>query len=109
MLQFLTRLSSAVSDEEYDDDEHAGDYNQYSKADEAAHSSGGGGYQPTEPYSPGAGYPQPSGYRPPPQDFTKPPSYNGDGRGGTPEPAANMSFQLQDPNRSRSSAADTFV
>ena len=42
--------SSALSDRKYVHSEHAGDYKQNSTADDAAHVSGVGGWQPTETY-----------------------------------------------------------
>ena len=86
-------------DDEYGDE--AG-YDHFTKDGEPK----GGAYAPADPYSPGTGYPQQQGYQPPPQNFgAPPPDYNGVRMAGTPD----QSFQLQDPNVSRGSAADTFV
>ena len=76
-----------------------GEYDEYEEDGKEAEAA-------AQPYSPGVGYPQQVGYQPPPLNYNAPPpDYNG----VTSQQNPNSSIQFNDPNLSRSSAADTFV
>ena len=83
-----------LGDEE--EEEEGGDYDEMNYEAKGAEAA--------QPYSPGVGYPQQVGYQPPPMNYSAPPpDYNGATQN------LNSSVQFNDPNISRSSAADTFV